>query len=238
MMLYSVQLSKLIPFTWLNNINSKLLAHNNAHHHFHFILMMSRHRTWPALIDVNRSHWSLTKGSREWTQKSRAIPFDANAHQRCFYLPRINLNLLPPKICQARAWILSLGFTLAFGAMFSKVWRVHRFTTKAKADSKVINIWICHFARDLSIMFESFQQKKVEPWKLYIMVSILLAVDFLILGTWQYSDPLKRRLEEFPLEDPISASDDVKIRPELEHCESANNSVWLGERKPIIVQVL
>jgi gamma-aminobutyric acid type B receptor len=25
-----------------------------------------------------------------------------------------------------RAWLLCLGFTLAFGAMFSKVWRVHR----------------------------------------------------------------------------------------------------------------
>ena len=41
------------------------------------------------------------------------------------------------QICQARAWILSMGFTLAFGAMFSKVWRVHRFTTKAKTDPKV-----------------------------------------------------------------------------------------------------
>ncbi|KAI9575857.1 hypothetical protein GQX74_005629 [Glossina fuscipes] len=41
-----------------------------------------------------------------------------------------------PKICQARAWLLSTGFTLAYGAMFSKVWRVHRFTTKAKTDPK------------------------------------------------------------------------------------------------------
>lgn len=37
-------------------------------------------------------------------------------------------------ICQARAWTMSTGFTLAFGAMFSKVWRVHRFSTKAKTD--------------------------------------------------------------------------------------------------------
>lgn len=37
-------------------------------------------------------------------------------------------------ICQARAWSMSVGFTLAFGAMFSKVWRVHRLSTKAKAD--------------------------------------------------------------------------------------------------------
>lgn len=42
-----------------------------------------------------------------------------------------------PLVCQARVWLLSLGFTLAYGAMFSKVWRVHRLTTKAKTDTLV-----------------------------------------------------------------------------------------------------
>lgn len=42
-----------------------------------------------------------------------------------------------PHICQARTWLLTLGFTLSYGAMFSKVWRVHRLTTKAKSDPKV-----------------------------------------------------------------------------------------------------
>ena len=42
-----------------------------------------------------------------------------------------------PNICQARAWLLTIGFTLSYGAMFSKVWRVHRLTTKAKSDPKV-----------------------------------------------------------------------------------------------------
>ncbi|GAB0089072.1 gamma-aminobutyric acid type B receptor subunit 1 [Sergentomyia squamirostris] len=111
-----------------------------------------------------------------------------------------------PQVCQARAWLLAAGFTLAYGAMFSKVWRVHRFTTKTKTDPK----------------------KKVEPWKLYTMVSGLLSVDLVIMLTWQLYDPLQRRLETFPLEDPVSTNDDVKIRPELEHCESENNSIWLG----------
>ncbi|XP_036321899.1 gamma-aminobutyric acid type B receptor subunit 1 isoform X2 [Rhagoletis pomonella] len=111
-----------------------------------------------------------------------------------------------PKICQARAWLLTTGFTLAYGAMFSKVWRVHRFTTKAKTDPK----------------------KKVEPWKLYTMVSGLLSVDLVILLAWQIFDPLQRILETFPLEDPVLTSDDIKIRPELEHCESRHNSMWLG----------
>ncbi|XP_063907053.1 gamma-aminobutyric acid type B receptor subunit 1 isoform X2 [Zophobas morio] len=111
-----------------------------------------------------------------------------------------------PAICQTRAWLLSTGFTLSFGAMFSKVWRVHRLTTKAKSDPK----------------------KKVEPWKLYSMVSGLLVVDFVVMVAWQLHDPLQRRIEQFPLEDPESSNDDSKIRPELEHCESHNNNVWLA----------
>ncbi|XP_021935592.1 gamma-aminobutyric acid type B receptor subunit 1 isoform X2 [Zootermopsis nevadensis] len=110
-----------------------------------------------------------------------------------------------PVVCQARAWLLCIGFTLAYGAMFSKVWRVHRLTTKAKSEVK-----------------------KVEPWKLYLMVTGFLLVDLVILLTWQLYDPLQRRIEVFPLEDPLSTEDDIKIRPELEHCESENNNVWLG----------
>lgn len=71
-------------------------------------------------------------------------------------------------------------------------------------------------------------QKKVQPWKLYSMVSGLLVFDFVVLLAWQLHDPLQRQIETFPLEDPDSVLDDSKIRPELEHCESQNNLVWLG----------
>ena len=37
-----------------------------------------------------------------------------------------------PIVCQLRAWLLCLGFTLAFGAMFSKVWRVHRYVIRIR----------------------------------------------------------------------------------------------------------
>lgn len=29
-------------------------------------------------------------------------------------------------LCQANVWFLCLGFTLAFGSLFSKMWRVYR----------------------------------------------------------------------------------------------------------------
>ncbi|XP_016910951.1 gamma-aminobutyric acid type B receptor subunit 1 isoform X4 [Apis cerana] len=112
-----------------------------------------------------------------------------------------------PAVCQARSWMLSTGFTLAFGAMFSKVWRVHRLTTKTKADQA---------------------KKKIQPWKLYTMVSGLLAVDIVLLVCWQVLDPLQRKMETFPLELPPFGDDDARIRPELEHCESTHNNIWLG----------
>lgn len=41
-----------------------------------------------------------------------------------------------PGLCAARAWLLATGFSMAYGAMFTKVWRVHRHTTKPKAEPK------------------------------------------------------------------------------------------------------
>ncbi|XP_076674724.1 gamma-aminobutyric acid type B receptor subunit 1 isoform X2 [Andrena cerasifolii] len=124
-----------------------------------------------------------------------------------------------PAVCQARAWMLSTGFTLAFGAMFSKVWRVHRLTTKTKADQAKL------FMAKQKV---SSIQKKVQPWKLYTMVSGLLAVDIVLLISWQVLDPLQRKVESFPLEAPPFGDDDARIRPELEHCESVHNSIWLS----------
>ena len=42
-----------------------------------------------------------------------------------------------PYICTARAWILMWGFTLSFGSMFSKTWRVHSIFTNVQLNKKV-----------------------------------------------------------------------------------------------------
>lgn len=42
-----------------------------------------------------------------------------------------------PYICTARAWLLMAGFSLAFGAMFSKTWRVHSIFTDVKLNKRV-----------------------------------------------------------------------------------------------------
>ncbi|XP_047736416.1 gamma-aminobutyric acid type B receptor subunit 1 isoform X2 [Hyalella azteca] len=119
------------------------------------------------------------------------------------FIPEENFAYL----CTARAWILSFGFSLAYGSLFSKIWRVHRLSTKSKVESKQIS---------------------VDPWKIYAMVGAMLVVDVVVLSVWQGVDPMVRTLETFPLEIPLDTDDDVKIMPQLEHCESTHNNIWLG----------
>jgi len=116
-----------------------------------------------------------------------------------------------PVVCQLRAWLLCLGFTLAFGAMFSKVWRVHRQSTKSKEEAK-------------KIKEEPKNSKKNVDW---ILVALLF-VDVLVLFIWFIVDPLYRRLENFQLESPLDTKEDIKIRPSLEHCDSCHQNIWLG----------
>ena len=54
-------------------------------------------------------------------------------------------------------------------------------------------------------------------------------MDIVVLGAWQVVDPMLRTLETFPLEVPEDTDDDVKIKPQLEHCESSYNTIWLGK---------
>uniref|UniRef100_A0A672G0G1 Gamma-aminobutyric acid type B receptor subunit 1 n=1 Tax=Salarias fasciatus TaxID=181472 RepID=A0A672G0G1_SALFA len=112
-----------------------------------------------------------------------------------------------PVVCQFRLWLLGLGFSLAYGSMFTKIWWVHTLFTKKE---------------------EKKERKKqhLEPWKLYATVGVLLAVDFLSLMVWQIVDPLHITVEftrEAPKEDL-----DVLIQPLLEHCSSQKMNTWLG----------
>ena len=50
----------------------------------------------------------------------------------------INYNMKPFIYQQARTSVLSIGFSLSFGAMFSKTWRVHKIFTAAKTLKKMV----------------------------------------------------------------------------------------------------
>ncbi|XP_068455174.1 gamma-aminobutyric acid type B receptor subunit 1 isoform X2 [Clinocottus analis] len=112
-----------------------------------------------------------------------------------------------PVVCQFRLWLLGLGFSLAYGSMFTKIWWVH--TVFTKKDEK----------KD--------KRKHLEPWKLYATVGVLLGIDILSLMIWQIMDPLHITVEKFTREAP-KGDLDVLIQPLLEHCSSDKMNTWLG----------
>uniref|UniRef100_A0A671V889 Gamma-aminobutyric acid type B receptor subunit 1 n=1 Tax=Sparus aurata TaxID=8175 RepID=A0A671V889_SPAAU len=116
-----------------------------------------------------------------------------------------------PVICQFRLWLLGLGFSLAYGSMFTKIWWVH--TVFTKKDEK----------KD--------KRKHLEPWKLYATVGVLLSIDILSLMIWQIVDPLHITVEKFTREAP-KGDLDVLIQPLLEHCSSEKMNTWLGKWIP------
>ena len=70
-----------------------------------------------------------------------------------------NEGLLPKKLFlvyypQARTAVLAIGFSLSFGAMFSKTWRVHKIFTAAKTLKKMVrcnktnNLYVMHKTQD------------------------------------------------------------------------------------------
>lgn len=104
-------------------------------------------------------------------------------------------------VCVIRLWLLTIGFTLAFGAMFSKTYRVHAILTNSTMTKKVI-----------------------KDYKLYGIVLFLLGIDIVIMSSWQIFDPLevvKRLYESKVMEEKIMFVDNFV-------CESKYFKIWIG----------
>ncbi|XP_052745286.1 gamma-aminobutyric acid type B receptor subunit 2 isoform X2 [Bicyclus anynana] len=109
-----------------------------------------------------------------------------------------------PYICTARAWLLMAGFSLAFGAMFSKTWRVHSIFTDVKLNKKVI-----------------------KDYQLFMVVGVLLCIDLIIMTTWQISDPFYRATKQMEAY-PHPTSEDIVIVQENEYCQSERMPIFIG----------
>ncbi|EDW84644.1 uncharacterized protein Dwil_GK13022 [Drosophila willistoni] len=109
-----------------------------------------------------------------------------------------------PYICTARAWILMAGFSLSFGAMFSKTWRVHSIFTDLKLNKKVI-----------------------KDYQLFMVVGVLLFIDIAIITTWQIADPFYRETKQL---EPLHHEniDDVLVIPENEYCQSEHMTIFVS----------
>ena len=63
-------------------------------------------------------------------------------------------------------------------------------------------------------------QAEVVPWKLWVAVACLLAIDVVLLTTWLVVDPLAREVRHFAKLPSPNPDEDVVILPQLEHCKS------------------
>ncbi|XP_072029936.1 gamma-aminobutyric acid type B receptor subunit 2-like [Amphiura filiformis] len=107
-------------------------------------------------------------------------------------------------MCKVNAWVLAVGFTMAFGAMFSKTWRVHKiFTTKR------------------------IKKTIIKDSQLFIMVGILILVDLLIFTLWEALDPMGIVISQ-GREQVSTDNSDVVLIPVFVTCSSKWDTYWMG----------
>ncbi|KAK3107075.1 hypothetical protein FSP39_006399 [Pinctada imbricata] len=108
--------------------------------------------------------------------------------------------------CQIRLWLVTLGFTLVFGPMFAKAWRVYLIFRNAGIKRVVI--------RDT---------------KLFMMSSIFMLVDIVILVLWQSIDIMKsQKVKYLLLLDKEENGSSVMDHINIQECSSSGTSVWLS----------
>ncbi|XP_029189059.2 gamma-aminobutyric acid type B receptor subunit 2-like isoform X5 [Acropora millepora] len=106
--------------------------------------------------------------------------------------------------CNVRTAVLSMGFSMSFGALFSKTWRVHKIFTAAKTLKKLA-------IKDLHLLG---------------IVAGLLAVDVIVLSCWIAVDPLEAK--ELKFEELSRKEQDAIFIPALFHCTCKYKSYFLA----------
>lgn len=105
-------------------------------------------------------------------------------------------------MCYARAFFISIGFSLYYGSMFVKTWIAYRISTS------------------------SSKNKKIKDNQLHLMLLAFCALDIIIIVIWFFQNPMSRKVEIFELESPEDTDEDIKIQPQLEHCDA--HLMWYG----------
>ncbi|XP_077988172.1 gamma-aminobutyric acid type B receptor subunit 2-like [Glandiceps talaboti] len=108
-------------------------------------------------------------------------------------------------ICNVRIWIISVGFTLAFGALFSKTWRVHHV----------------YFNKKL-------QKRVVKDRHLFGVLAVLFLIDIIMLTLWNSLDPMYQTIINLsPYVVLDEDNDEILYIPEKSSCVSNNMTKWI-----------
>ncbi|XP_072035731.1 gamma-aminobutyric acid type B receptor subunit 2-like [Amphiura filiformis] len=107
-------------------------------------------------------------------------------------------------VCQIRVWLLSTGFVLGFGSMFSKTWRVYRVAALKVPQRRIIT-----------------------DYNLFAMVLVFFCIDVVISTLWQALDPLM--VDEIDLRERRGLENaNQRIVSYTEQCSSNYLVYWLG----------
>ncbi|XP_073232832.1 gamma-aminobutyric acid type B receptor subunit 2-like [Porites lutea] len=123
-----------------------------------------------------------------------------------FGIRKVNdANRTMPRICKARAWLLNIGFSLAFGAMFIKTWRVYKIYTNIRMRVGL----------------------GLSDWRILAMVFGIVVIDVVLLVAWELTDPLQH--EETVVDKKNDPGDHHKmIISTINTCTGKNVEMWLA----------
>ncbi|XP_077868126.1 gamma-aminobutyric acid type B receptor subunit 1-like, partial [Saccoglossus kowalevskii] len=110
-------------------------------------------------------------------------------------------------LCQIEMWLISTGFTLSFGAMFLKTWRIFKIFTNKTAQKVVI-----------------------KDNRLLCMLGALVFVDIIVLLLWLFLDPPRPTVYKLETKRDVSPeNDDVIFQTEncVYICSSKNATFWM-----------
>nr|XP_047123780.1 gamma-aminobutyric acid type B receptor subunit 2 isoform X1 [Hydra vulgaris] len=111
---------------------------------------------------------------------------------------------LIPEMCYAFISLLSIGFTLTFGSLFSKVWRTYK---------------LCMRSGNLSNKSPGIiqvQLQNVREWLLFVVVGSFLLIDIAILVTWRQLSPFMVNIYNITAVENLS--DDTIIIEQVVKC--------------------
>ncbi|XP_048582695.1 gamma-aminobutyric acid type B receptor subunit 2 isoform X2 [Nematostella vectensis] len=114
-------------------------------------------------------------------------------------------HVIHSAICSFRLWLLSCGYTLAFGTMFIKTWRVYKIFTNHKLDKQLGRLHDRH---------------------LVCMLALMLSVDLLFLSVWQAVDGLKTEIRNVQTENGRNKI--TILMPVFLACTCTHKLIWLG----------
>lgn len=135
--------------------------------------------------------------------------------QHIFATPLFTIDCIYVFKMQARVYLLSSGFSLAFGSMFAKTYRVHRIFTLTGGGG------VC-------------KDKMLRDTQLISLVCALLLLDGLVVTLWVVVDPMERHLSNLTL--VISLTDrSVVYQPQVSDANTTRASRRLGSMRSVLI---